>query len=87
VYEYRISLFEKHDEKYRAMKTNFINVWQRNFVNTFNSIKYELIKTRTALPNPAVYALETDYSFPIEETLLPIAKRSLVRFISEEHSK
>lgn len=86
VYEYRISLFEKHDEKYRAMKTNFINVWQRNFVNTFNSIKYELIKTRTALPNPAVYALETAYNFPIEETLLPIAKRSLVRFISEENS-
>lgn len=87
VYEYRISLFEKHDEKYRAVKTNFISIWQRNYVNTFNSIKYELIKTRTALPNPAVYALETDYSFPIEETLLPIAKRSLVRFISEENSK
>jgi hypothetical protein len=64
------------------MKTEFIDVWQRNFVNSYNNIKSELIRNRTDLPNPAVYAVETDYSFPIEETLLPIAKRSLVRFIS-----
>lgn len=82
VYQYRISLFEKHDEKYRTMKTEFIDVWHRNIVNSYNNIKAELIRNRAELPNPAVYALETDYSFPIEETLLPVAKRSLVRYIS-----
>jgi hypothetical protein len=29
-----------------------------------------------------VYSIETDLSFPVEETLLPIAKRSLVKFIT-----
>jgi hypothetical protein len=31
------------------------------------------------LPNPAVYALETNLAIPIRETLLPVAKRILMR--------
>jgi hypothetical protein len=83
VYEYRLSFFEKHDEKYRTMKTDFIDVWQRSYSNTFQQIKTELIKQRKHLPNPAVYAVVTNLHFPIEETLLPIAKRSLVRYIAQ----
>lgn len=82
VYQYRLSIFEKHDEKYRSIKTEFVDVWQRNLVNTYSNIKTQLIKQRAELPNPAVYALETELSLPIEETLLPIAKRSLVKFIT-----
>jgi len=82
VYQYRLSIFEKHDEKYRSIKTEFIDVWQRNFVNSYENIKGELIRNRSELPNPAVYALETTLSFPLEETLLPVAKRSLVRYIT-----
>jgi hypothetical protein len=82
VYQYRLSIFEKHDEKYRSIKTEFVDVWQRNFVNSYHSIKAQLIKNRSDLPNPAVYAVETDLSIPMEETLLPIAKRSLVRYIT-----
>ncbi|MBX9733611.1 MAG: hypothetical protein K2X37_06095 [Chitinophagaceae bacterium] len=82
VYQYRLSFFEKHDEKYRSIKTEFIDLWQRNMVNSYTAIKSELIKNRSDLPNPAVYALETDLSLPMEETLLPIAKRSLVRYIT-----
>jgi len=36
------------------------------------------------MPNPAVYSIETDLKFPVDETLLPIAKRSLVRYISSK---
>jgi hypothetical protein len=86
VYQYRLSIFEKHDEKYRSIKTEFIDVWQRNFVNSYQNIKSELLRNRTELPNPAVYSVETDLSFPMEETLLPIAKRSLVRYISTQTS-
>jgi len=82
VYQYRLSIFEKHDEKYRSIKTEFIDTWQRSFVNTYESIKTELIRNRTVLPNPAVYSIETSLEIPVEETLLPIAKRSLVRYIS-----
>lgn len=81
VYQYRLSFFEKHDEKYRSIKTEFIAGWERNFVNTYESIKGELLKHRADLPNPAVYSIETELSFPIDETLLPIAKRRLVKYL------
>ena len=42
----------------------------------------ELIRHWKDLPNPAVYLIETPLSFPVDETLLPVAKRSLVKFIS-----
>jgi hypothetical protein len=82
VYYYRLSFFEKHDEKYRSMKTAYVNSWDKNFINTFESIKSELIKYRSQLPNPAVYAIQIELGFPVEETLLPVAKRSLVKYIS-----
>jgi hypothetical protein len=82
VYQYRLSIFEKHDEKYRSIKTQFVDVWQRSIANSYENIKSELIRNKTDLPNPAVYAIETELSYPLEETLLPVAKRTLVRYIT-----
>ncbi|MBK8141530.1 MAG: hypothetical protein IPK57_11285 [Chitinophagaceae bacterium] len=82
VYHYRLSIFEKHDEKYRSIKTAFIDNKLRSISSTYEHIKSELIRHRKDLPNPAVYLIETELTFPIDETLLPIAKRSLVKFIS-----
>jgi len=82
VYHYRLSFFEKHDEKYRSMKTSYIDVWQRSMAHTYENIKYDLIKNNNSIANPAVYSIETELKFPIEETLLPIAKRRLVKYIS-----
>jgi len=82
VYHYRLSMFEKHDEKYRSIKTSYIDMWYRSIATTYENIKLELIRKRADLPNPAVYVLQTSLKFPVEETLLPIAKRCLVKFIS-----
>ncbi len=82
VYQYRLSIFEKHDEKFRSIKTAYVEQRQRTMVNTYENIKYNLIRQRSDLPNPAVYSIETELSFPVEETLLPVAKRSLVKYIS-----
>ena len=84
VYHYRLSIFEKHDEKYRSIKTAYIDRWQRSLANTYEHIKSELIRHRNELPNPAVYSIETILTFPVDETLLPIAKRSLVKYISSQ---
>jgi hypothetical protein len=82
VYQYRLSIYEKRDEKYRSIRTEFIDTWYRSIANTYEHIKSELLRNRTQLPNPAVYAIQTEMNLPVEETLLPIAKRSLVRYIS-----
>ena len=82
VYHYRLSIFEKHDEKYRSIRTAFIDHRSRSISSTYEHLKSELIRYRKDLPNPAVYSIETELEFPVEETLLPVAKRSLVKFIS-----
>lgn len=84
VYYYYLSFFEKQNDKYRALKAQFVDEWERNFVNTFENIKISLLKKRTNVPTPAVYAIEVKSAFPMEETTLPIAKRSFVRYISQE---
>ena len=82
VFRYRLTIFEKHDEKYRGIKTDFIDSWYRSITSTYEHIKMDLIRKKSDLPNPAVYAIETSLRFPVEETLLPVAKRYLVKFIS-----
>jgi hypothetical protein len=84
VFHYRLSFFEKHDEKYQSIRTEFVADWERNFINTYEQIKTELIRGKKALPNPAVYGIETALTIPLEETLLPIAKRCLVKYISQQ---
>jgi hypothetical protein len=82
VYYYYMSIFEKHNDKYRAIKSQYVAEWERNIVNTYESIKLTLIKERKNVPTPAVYAIESKAHFPLEETILPVAKRSLARYLS-----
>lgn len=82
VYQYHLTIYEKHDEKYRGIRTDFIHQWKRSVSNSAENIKGELIRNRRELPNPAVYNIETALAYPMEETLLPIAKRSFVKYIS-----
>src|SRR5450432_500263 len=81
-YEYHLTIYEKHDEKYRGLRTHFIQQWIRSVSNSPENIKAELIRNRRDLPNPAVYNIETALAYPLEETLLPVAKRSFVKYIS-----
>jgi hypothetical protein len=83
IYYYRLSIFEKHDERYRSIKTTLLDDRRRSIHNTYENIKYDLIRTHRNIPHPAVYSIETELSFPVEETLLPVAKRSLVKYITE----
>ncbi len=82
VYEYQVTIFESKDEKYRGINTLYVTNFTRNFIYTPQGIRQELIHTRRQMPNPAVYHIESDIRFPLEQTLLPLAKRSLVKFIS-----
>ncbi len=81
-YQYQLSIYEKHDEKYRGLRTAYVQQWIRSVCNSAENIKAELIRNRRELPNPAVYNIMTDLVYPMEETLLPIAKRSFVKYLS-----
>jgi hypothetical protein len=79
VFEYTITIFESANEKYRGIKTQYLTAYKSSTANTFENIKFDLIKNIKKLPNPATYALESQFDFPLQETILPIAKRVLVK--------
>jgi len=84
VFQYEITLFEKSHENYRAIKTNFITNFTKKRSNTYESFKLDLIKKVKSIPNPATFLVQSKFNFPLQETLLPIAKRSLVRFLADD---
>ncbi len=86
VYEFQMSIFENVSETFRAMKISFIGNYVYSISNGYENIKIDLIRTKKDLPNPATYAIESKSSFPLAETFLPIAKRSLMKFIVQGNS-
>lgn len=81
VYEYEITIFEGAAEKFRGIRTQFIGNYERSFSNTFEGIKFQLIKEFKNPGNPAAFVVESKSEYPLNETWLPVAKRSLVRYL------
>lgn len=84
VYEYHITIFESPEEKYRGISTEYLTTFSRSVGTTFENIKGELIRYHRKMPNPATYVVESELQVPLQETLLPLAKRSLVRFVARQ---
>ena len=82
VYEYQITIFENPDERYRGISTNFLCSYTSSIQNTFENIKQDLIRYNRKLPNPATYVIESDLNVPLQETLLPMARRTLVKYVA-----
>lgn len=82
VYNYNISLFEHDSERYKSLRIKYINSWKKTITNTYEQIKSDIIRTIKTLPNPAVYCIASPIYIPIQETMLPIAKRMLMKHIS-----
>lgn len=81
VYNFSITLFENPVGKYRAIHTSFLADYKRSLSNTPEQIKLELIRLNRKLPNPVTLAVESEQFLPFDETLFPIAKRSVVRYL------
>lgn len=82
IYEYQFSLIANQFEQYRAIKTNYLKSYKLNISNTYEKIKYDLIRQQPDNRTPATFVVEFKENIPYRETLLPVAKRSLVQFIS-----
>lgn len=50
--------------------------------SSFSEIKLKLLREFKDLPNPATYKCYFAFSFPIEETVLPAAKKKLIDFLA-----
>jgi hypothetical protein len=82
VYEYSVSLFEDAGEPFRGLHTTFVDSFTRGIINTPESLKIDLIRRNTKLPNPAAYLFTADFQIPFDQTYFPIAKRMLMKQLS-----
>lgn len=82
IYYYSTTLFENKDAKYRGIKMEFLDQRYKTYANTYEQIKLELIRDFRTLPNPAVYRVELPLNVPLNETLLPVTKRTFIRHLA-----
>jgi hypothetical protein len=79
VYGYRVSLFESADDKYRTIHTQYAAAFVKNLSVTNQYIKSEMIRQYPQIPNPSVYAFDSGYTIPVDDTYLPIVKRMITK--------
>ncbi len=83
-FRYKANLIQIAGEKFRSISIWLIGVFRRSILNTLEKIKLELAKEIKELPNPATWRLHSKRVFPIEETLLPIGKRLLLKTVTDQ---
>jgi hypothetical protein len=82
VYRYQVTIFDGSSELLRGIHTKYMLKAERSFSNTYEQLKLKLIREYTDLPNPATYLVLSKLKFPLTHTLMPVAKRLLVKQIS-----
>jgi hypothetical protein len=83
VYRYQATIFEQSTEMMRGIHTRFMLTAERNLSSTYENLKLSLIRQYSELPNPSVYLVLSKLRFPFDQTLMPVAKRLLVKQISK----
>ena len=83
IYRYQVTIFDNSSEQLRGIHTHYVLKATRSFSNTFEQIKLHLIREYSDLPNPATYLVLSKLKFPMTQTLMPVAKRLLVKQISK----
>ncbi len=83
VLRYEFSVLVGVDERYQSLKTTHFKSIPRGRVDAPPAtIKLDLVTENRDLPNPATYHFLTQLDFPFSDTLLPVAKRKLIRYLN-----
>lgn len=84
IYRFEMSLFSTEDNPLRTLKSKLVDLISLQAPETDSpyELKHMLVKKFKDLPNPSCYHFETCIDFPFVETILPVAKRKLVRALA-----
>ncbi|MCU0438300.1 MAG: hypothetical protein MUC49_10305 [Raineya sp.] len=83
VYYYQVSIFTNIENSFRAIHLQYLETMQKGFFETFENLKIQLLRKYKQMPNPATFLVNAKLSYPLQETLLPLAKRILIKHISQ----
>ncbi|WP_338876628.1 hypothetical protein WBJ53_13325 [Spirosoma sp. SC4-14] len=82
VYYFRLTLYSEEEPGGRLVRLRYVEAVRKSITSTFENIKLDLIRRHRYLPNPATYMLESQQPYPIQETLLPIARQLLAKAVA-----
>jgi hypothetical protein len=81
VYLYQSTLFEPNEE-YRTVRLNLLEEVEKRKTETYESVKVQLIKKYKDLPQPATFLIVAKVQCPLQETVVPIARRLLMKHLA-----
>lgn len=80
IFQYQLALYNQTRE--RLLNTRFLETARIGIGRSVPQIKLELTRKNKSLPNPATYIIESKYEYPLHETLLPVAKKLVLKEIN-----
>lgn len=83
IYRYQVSVVHSNSEGMHELQTKFIGTTNYDLSNSYENMKLELIRKYTDLPNPAAFLVLAKMKFPYQQTLVPVAKRLLIKHLSK----
>jgi hypothetical protein len=82
IYRYQYSYIRQENDLYHNLKTNEVQLKFNTLSNSLSNVKLQLIKRFKDLPNPATYSLHSHLNISYKHSILPIAKRWLIKEIA-----
>jgi hypothetical protein len=82
IYQFSLAFYSDQEPGGRMVHLRYVEAVRTSLVNTFENIKLDLIRRHRQLPNPATYRLEASRTYPVQETLLPIARQLLAQAVA-----
>jgi hypothetical protein len=83
-FQYKVNLIQYAGDRFRNISIWLIGVFKTTILYTLEKIKLQLTNEIKELPNPATFRLHSRQPFPIEETILPIGKKLLLKTVSAQ---
>ncbi len=83
IYRYQVTVYQNSTEPMRGLQTQFVCTSSCSLVNTYENIKMDLVRRFSDLPNPATFLVISKMKFPFAQTLVPVAKRLLIKHLSQ----
>lgn len=80
IFRYQLALYNEMRE--RCLKTVFVDCVRTSIGTTLEQVKIDLTRKFQAWPNPATYMIQSKYDYPLQETLLPVVQRLMVKHMN-----
>lgn len=82
IYQFSLTLFDDRQPGGRTVHLHFVEIKRKSLSTTFENMKLDLVRRHRHLPNPATYILESKRNYPVQETLLPIARQLIAKAVT-----